>query len=48
MTIKKRIEQLELMVKIQNQQIKELQYSVSELSQTLKGGVHHASNDSNE
>lgn len=48
MTIKKRIEQLELMAKIQNQQIKELQYSVNELSQTLKGGVHHAGNDSNE
>lgn len=48
MTIKKIIEQLELMAKIQNQQIKELQYSVSELSQTLKGGVSHEGNDSNE
>lgn len=48
MTIKKRIEQLELMDKIRNQQIKELQYAVKELTKALKGGVWHEGDDSNE
>lgn len=48
MTKKKRIEYLELMNKVRDQKIKELQYAVKELAQSLKGGVRHANNDSHE
>lgn len=48
MTIEERIAYLETMDKIRDQQIKELQVAVEELSRCVMGGVNHESNDSNE
>ena len=48
MTIEEKITYLETMDKVRDQQIKELQVTVEELSGCVNGGVYHASNDSNE
>lgn len=48
MTIEEIIAYLETMDKVRDQQIKELQVAVEELSGCVNGGVNHESNDSNE
>lgn len=48
MTIEERITYLETMDKVRDQQIKELQVAVEELSGCVNGGVNYESNDSNE
>lgn len=48
MTIEGRIAYLETMDKVRDQQIKELQVAVEELSRCVNGGVNHESDDSNE
>lgn len=48
MTIEERITYLETMNKVKDQQIKELQVAVEELSRCVMGGVNHESNDPNE
>lgn len=48
MTIEEKITYLETMDKVRDQQIKELQVAVKELSRCVNGGVNHESNDSNE
>ena len=48
MTIEERIAYLETMDKVRDQQIKELQLAVENLSRCVIGGVNHESNDSNE
>ena len=48
MTIEERIAYLETMDKVRDQQIKELQVAVEELSRCVNGGVNHDSDDSNE
>ena len=48
MTIEERITYLETMDKVRDQQIKEIQVTVEELSVCVNGGVNHESNDSNE
>ncbi|HGI1898392.1 TPA: hypothetical protein ACJRTL_000874 [Streptococcus agalactiae] len=48
MTIEEKITYLETMDKVRDQQIKELQVTVEELSGCVNGGVNHESNDSNE
>ena len=48
MTIEERIAYLETMDKVRDQQIKELQVAVEELSRGVNGGVNHESDDSNE
>ncbi len=48
MTIEERIAYLETMDKVRDQQIKELQVAVENLSRCVIGGVNHESNDSNE
>lgn len=48
MTIEERIAYLETMDKVRDQQIKELQVAVENLSRCVNGGINHESNDSNE
>ena len=48
MAIEERIAYLETMDKVRDQQIKELQVAVEELSRCVNGGVNHESDDSNE
>lgn len=48
MIIEERIAYLETMDKVRDQQIKELQVAVEELSRCVIGGVNRESNDSNE
>ena len=48
MTIEERITYLETMDKVRDQQIKELQVAVENLSRCVIGGINHESNDSNE
>nr|DAX71928.1 MAG TPA: hypothetical protein [Caudoviricetes sp.] len=48
MTIEERIAYLETMDKVKDQQIKELQVAVEELTKYLGGGANHEGNDSNE
>lgn len=48
MTIEERIAYLETMDKVRDQQIKELQVAVENLSRCVNGGVNHESNDFNE